>query len=381
MTADRPPTHEAARDGDATSPEKVDRVAREFREAGRPFALVTVVRREPPVSATVGDRALVTADGDLVGWIGGVGCAQSLVVREGTKALQTGEPVLLGLAPDPETVSRPGLDAFPMTCHSGGVLELFVDPILPTPRLVVVGDSPLAHALARLANELTYAVTAVADAATAPRVREVIAPDDDTLVDRVAGAEAVVVATMGSFDELGLETGLRAGVPYVGLVASDRRAASLFDDVADRLGVDAAVVADSVVVPAGLDIGAETPEEIALSVFAELVAVRHGLAERSAATNERLEDAIRLHHSRHDHDRERSAESAELSESVDSVNSAESAADIAAAVDPVCGMHVVVGEAAATVEHDGETYHFCGQGCADAFADDPERFLPEEEAR
>ena len=360
MNTDGPPDDELT-ERDATSPEKVDRLAREWREAGRSFAMVTVVRREPPVSANVGDRALVTPDGNLVGWIGGASCAQSVAVREAKRALQTGASALIGLSPDPDTVARPGLDAFPMTCHSGGILELFVEPVMPTSRLVVVGDSPMARALARLASDLSYAVTVVADAEGTPWGDEMVTPDDEGAVERIEGAEAIVVATMGAFDERGIEIGLRAGVPYVGVVASSRRAESLFDDIADRLDVETDDVADVVNVPAGFDLGAETPEEIALSILAELVATRRGATDWTPATNERFEV-------------ETGADEAANGSEEDA-----DADDEATVVDPVCGMDVVPDEATTTVDHDGETYYFCGQGCADAFEDDPERFLVEEQ--
>ena len=387
MTTDRPPDDDDPTERDATSPEKVDRLASEWREAGRSFAVVTVVRREPPVSVNVGDRALVTPDGELVGWVGGAACAQSVAVREAKRALRTGKSALLGLAPDPDTVARPGLDAFPMTCHSGGVLELFVEPVMPTPRLVVIGDSPMARALTRLASDMSYVVTVVADSDAAPRADETITPDDEGVVERIEGAEAIVVATMGAFDESGIEIGLRAGVPYVGLVASRRRAKNLFEDVAERLGVDAEDVVDAVVVPAGLDLRAETPEEIALSILAELVAARRGATDRPPVPSEGIE--TRTERDEAANDGEEANADADENEGVDEnedVGEDEGAdADANAkngetVIDPVCGMDVVTDEAA-TVDLDGETYYFCGQGCADAFEDDPERFRMEEQLR
>jgi xanthine dehydrogenase accessory factor len=361
MTDDTPRDEPKAEET-AASPEDVQRLAREFEAAGRPYARVTVVRREPPVSATVGDSALVTPDGDLVGWIGGVACAQSVVTREATEALRTGDPTLVGLAPDPESVARPGLEAFPMTCHSEGTLELFVEPVVPVPRLVVVGDSTISRALVRLASALTYEVTVVADAdadafAGADRRVELADADDAVFAD----AAFVVVASMhDDTDARGVERAVRAAVPYVSLVASDKRATTLFDRVATRIGVDADALADAVRSPAGLDIGAETPEEIAVSILAELVEVRRSgtvdapelVVDSAAAGGEATTD--------------------------EAATGGEATTDGAATeevVDPVCGMDVVVGEAAATVTVEGETYHFCGQGCADAFADDPKRYV------
>ncbi|MGM0591979.1 MAG: XdhC family protein [Halobacteriota archaeon] len=335
-TYDTRDTHPSSR-LDATSPERVEQLARQFTDEGREFARITVVRREPPVSANVGDRALLTPDGDLVGWIGGVNCAQSVAIREAKTALETGDSVLVGLAPDPETIARPGLLSFPMTCHSGGTLELFIEPVRPTQRVVVLGDTVVAQSLGRLARELTYDVTVVTDPSDV---------DDGELASAIPTGSYVVVATMGGFDESGLEAAIRAEPAYVGLVASTTRAEELFDRVADRLGTDTTVVEASVTVPAGLDIGAKTPEEIAVSILAEVVSVR------------RVTDGVGSE----------TTHGPTESESTDG-------SPPKTAIDPVCGMEVTVGEEAAAVDLNGTTYYFCGQGCADAFQKDPGRFV------
>lgn len=344
---------------DAASPEKVEQVAAEFDAEGRPYARVTVVRREAPVSANVGDRALVTAEGEIVGWIGGAGCAQSVVTDVASEALETGEPALVGLAPDPEDVDRPGVEAYPMTCHSGGTLELFVEPVSPVPRLVVVGESPIASALARLAAELTYEVTVVADESddTESPGATLDAADAESVAAAIEGAEYVVVASMGEYDELGVAAGLRAGASYVGLVASDERRDETATAVADRLDLDTETVLEAVTTPAGLEIGAQTAEEIGVSILAELVGLCRDVEGPIAFE---AADASGVGGRATGHRQSQADADTEPSET---------------AVDPVCGMDVTVGEAAATVEHHGETYHFCGQGCADAFGDDPERYL------
>ncbi len=353
------------------SPDRVERVAAEFETQGRPYARATVVRREPPVSANVGDRALVTADGDLVGWVGGAECAQSVVVDRATEALADGDPVLVGLAPDPADVNRPGVEAYPMTCHSGGTLEVFIEPVTPVPRLVVVGESPIASAVARLADEVGYGTAVVTapdsggpGAETDATSETVPATDARAVADAIDGAESVVVASMGEFDELGVAAGLLAGAGYVGLVASDERRDEVARAVADRHGLDERAVLDAVTTPAGLDIGAQTPEEIAVSVLAELVGRRRGVAGPIAIDTADASDAIE-------------SESAVAGQETPSEHAGTTDGDVedeAIAVDPVCGMDVAVDEAAATVEVAGETYHFCGEGCADAFRDDPDRY-------
>jgi xanthine dehydrogenase accessory factor len=330
---------------------------------------VTVVRREAPVSAHVGDSALVTADGEVVGWVGGAECAQSVAVREAKAAIESGESTLIGLAPDPADVERPGLRAFPMTCHSGGTLELFVEPVVPGPDLVVVGDAPVARAVARLGREVVAGVTVVtgeradlSSAGSETDVEALPATDAEAVADAITGATAVVVASMGQYDELGVEAGLRAGAGYVGLVASDRRRDGVAATVAESLGVDTEDVVAAVTTPAGLDISARSPEEIAVSVLAELVALRRGADDtiridaRDASTGPWERDA-----------KETPGESGEHDETENTAT--------ATVVDPVCGMDVTVDESTPAVEHSGETYHFCGQGCADAFAADPGRYV------
>ncbi|AUV82423.1 xanthine dehydrogenase [Salinigranum rubrum] len=353
-------TNEGERSRDAAaSPETVDRVAREFTKEGRPFARVTVVRREAPVSAHVGDRAIITPDGELLGWIGGVACAQSVAIREAQAALRDGTPKLVGIAPDPDSVARPGLEAFPMTCHSQGTLELFIEPVTTAARLVVVGDSPIGRAVVRLASELSFEVTAVV-----PRGSEVQGADEvktatddvDALAAELRGATWVVAASMGATDDVTVAAALDAGVPYIGLVSSRRRADELCERVADRTGRSPDDVREAVTSPAGLDIGAKSPEEVGVSVLAELVAVRRThetggvFAESVSDTDKPVED-----------------------EGGSEMETEESEPEVV--TDPVCGMDVVVGEAAVTATHEGTTYHFCGVGCQETFVDDPPRFL------
>jgi xanthine dehydrogenase accessory factor len=370
---------------DAASQETVDRLARQYTEEGRPFARVTVVRREPPVSARVGDRAIVTLDGDLTGWIGGVACAQSVAVREAQAALRRGESKLIGIAPDPDTIDRPGLEAFPMTCHSQGTLELFVEPVTPVSRLVVVGDSPIARALARFAGELPYDVTVVSDATDVTGADHVTADDAASMTEAFRGATWVVAASMGATDDVAVEAALAAGVPYVGLVASRRRAADLFERVADRTGRPVEAVRDAVTSPAGVDIGARTPEEIGVSLLAELISVRRtgdveagSVAGADGSTDEVDEagdDRGAEHSTNHSGTNGHGTADGDTGASDVGSDDAEPSDDPETAVDPVCGMDVTVGEAAATATHEGTTYHFCGQGCQEAFVDDPERFV------
>ncbi len=242
-------------------------LAGELSRRGERFVLAHVVRRDAPSSARIGDAALVTADGGFHGWLGG-SCTRPTVVREALRAMVDGRPRLISLSPDPSDV-RPGVTIYPMTCHSGGRVDIYVEPVLPAPRLTVFGASPLARALARVGNAVGYAVDVIAENVDASDV-----PEADRVLEQPEpreGNEAVfaVVATFGDSDDAAVREALRLEPAYLGVVAS----ASRFRHLRETLlagGVSAAVV-DRIKSPAGLDIGAESPEEIAVSILAEIV--------------------------------------------------------------------------------------------------------------
>ena len=206
---------------------------------GKPYALATVVNVVRPASARRGDRALVTPDGGVTGWIGGA-CSEPAVVREALRALADREPRVARMEGG---------------CASEGVVEVLIEPVVPAPLLAIVGDSPAARTLGELSRIVGW------------RVRD----------DGVEGADAVVVATMGHGDEELLAAALGAGAGYVGLVASARRAASVLAELRTR-GLDEETVL-RVRAPAGLDLGPSSQEEIAVAILAELVAWRHTRGE------------------------------------------------------------------------------------------------------
>lgn len=232
--------------------------AHRLQQAGQPCALVSVLRVQAPASAKPGDKAVVTAEGIADGWIGG-GCAQPAVMKTVRQALADGQARVIRIAPAEEGTLRELDDVleFGMTCHSGGTLELFVDPVLPQARLAIVGDTPLAAALATLAPHVGWQVTRVAE-------------------DAVPAGAFVVVATQGRRDLQGLRAALAAQPRRVFFVASAKKAAVLKAALVEAGEAREAV--DAIVAPAGQPIGAQTPEEIALSVLAAVVAARRGVA-------------------------------------------------------------------------------------------------------
>ena len=220
-------------------------------EEGKPYVLATVVRVERPASTRQGDRAIVTPEGRLHGWVGGA-CSEPIVVREALRALADGEPRLVRIGPpDPDADAPEDVVIAESSCASEGTVEVFIEPQQPRPLLVVVGDSAAAITLAALAQTIDW------------RVATELTGDPD----------AVVVATMGHADEDSLEAALAGQAGYIGLVASARRAAVVLDALRERgLGEDALARVHS---PAGLDLGPATQPEIAVAILAQLVAWRH----------------------------------------------------------------------------------------------------------
>ena len=282
-----------------------DRVKR-LSQGRMPFVVATVVRARHPTSVRPGDSAVVLADGTIEGFVGGV-CAESSVRLYSLRALETGEAVLLRLVPG-ESKADPddGIEGAVVEhnpCLSGGSLEIFLEPQLPAARLVIAGAAPIAGALARVAAAAGYEVAQGSGAEVS-----------------IDGAAAVVVASHGADEDHVLSAALTAGVPYVALVASPRRGEAVRRslEVPDELRAQLHT-------PAGLDVGARTPEEIAVAVLAEIIAERHAHPVPAAGAP-------------------------------------------ATVVDPVCGMEVAVTDATPSLAIDGKRVYFCSGGCRNAYA-------------
>ncbi|MDQ7039581.1 MAG: XdhC family protein [Rhodothermus sp.] len=248
--------------------------AREQTAQGRPCALAIVVRYEAPISGKPGDKALILPDGTLHGWIGG-GCTRPVVVREALRAMRDGRPRLVRITPEAAEVEVEGLIAYSMTCYSGGTLDVYIEPLLPPPQLLVLGHSAVAQATVRLGHVLRYRVLVADPEASAERFPEadLLHPSFALETLPLTPWTFAVVATQGEGDEEALTSVLAHPFPYVALVASRRKAARLRALLAER-GVPADRLA-AVRAPAGLNLGARTPEEIALSILAEIVQERH----------------------------------------------------------------------------------------------------------
>jgi xanthine dehydrogenase accessory factor len=311
----------------------LSRRAQELAAEGTPFVTATVVRAQRPTSVKAGDVALVLGDGTIEGFVGGV-CAQQSVRVYSLKALETEEAVLLRIVPDGPVGEDPGTGreveiedgavTALNTCLSGGAIEIFLEPVLPAPRVLVVGDSPIGTAVLSLGKELGLDLVAVEGGAPEPSPRDL----------------ALVVAAHGRDELHTLRVALEAGVPYVGLVASRKRGAGVIADLrAD--GVTEAHLG-LIDVPAGIDIGGRTPAEIALSILATVVAVRRG---KHAAAPEQQGAPVADGGPRF----------------------SVSAAAPVTTVDPICGMTVAAVAGTPSVQWQGETVYFCCDGCKTKF--------------
>lgn len=273
----------------------------ELRAREEPFVLATVVAYKSPQSAKPGSRAIIRADGSMSGWVGG-GCVQPIVLREAQLALKTGQPKLLSISPDAaHTDDWHGVASYRMTCEGGGSLEIYLEPFLPKPELLVVGHSPVAETVAQLGELLDFKVT--------------------TDPGRINESTYVVVATMGNGDEEGLLSVLGSKPKYFGLVASEKKSRALFEYAREHGYTDEQI--SLVKCPAGLDLGAETMPEIALSVIAEITQLRRTTLQAPVV---------------------------EVS-----------------AIDPICGMTVDPQTAKYTSVFEGRTIYFCCLRCKETF--------------
>ncbi len=329
-------------------------LAQSLLAAGRAFATALVTRAERPTSGKPGDKAIVTPDGVMHGWIGG-SCAQPTVIEEAMKALADGEPRLIRLSADPAGQARTdGVTDLPLACYSGGTLEIFIEPQRPLPRLLIVGGLPIARSLARLGQVMKYQVVVVDPEAAGSALSDLdvsVVTDVDALANLINPLTYVVVASHGNYDEVALVRALRSTAAYVGLIASRKRR----DEVLNYLEQQGLSLAqrERLVCPAGLNLGARHGDEIALSVMAEIVQRR-----RQA---ERLDPAWL----------------ASLAEGADAAEAAGNATETPVmARDPVCGMDVAVAEARFSFNHEGRRYVFCCAGCQTRFAADPAAYVP-----
>ena len=282
----------------------------DLQKSRTPYVHARVVLAEKPTSAKPGDEALIFSDGTIEGFVGG-SCAESTVRTEGMSVLDDGHALLLRIAPMPEPDTQSGKRTVHNPCLSGGTLEIFLEPVMPAPLVAIFGDSPISGSLIKQGPGAGYEMV-----------------EWDNSID-LATTFAVIVAAHGRDDEtMLLEAAVTAGVPYVGLVASRKRGTAVIEML--NLNPDQKA---SIYSPAGLDIGARTPDHIALSILAEMV---------QAGAN--------------------------------STEPRTPAPVCETAIDPVCNMSVPMVNESIHAEFGGTTVWFCAPGCLKAYSANPEAF-------
>jgi xanthine dehydrogenase accessory factor len=333
-------------------------LAARLRADRTPFVMATVVASYPPQSVRPGAKAIVRADGSIDGWVGG-GCVQPVVRQEASDALEDGRPRLVrlnaGVTPDAPATRHGDVREYPMTCQGEGGIEIYLEPILAAPRLVLLGHTPVVQSLARLGSEVGFEV--VVGSAAVPSD---LFPVDVRVVQDVStalvGADAttwVVVGTMGAGDEEALAAAASSDATYIGLVASRKKARYLIDFVRAE-GVSDDRLA-RVKFPAGLDLGGMSAGEIALSILAEIVQRRHG--KQSATPNAKPAEAAST---------DRPPTSPGVTTALRRGGPAPGTAP-AMARDPICGMPVEIATARHTVVEGDRTVYFCCPGCKAAY--------------
>ena len=321
-----------------------------LRNSDNPFVIATVVRAEKPTSAKVGAKAIISGDGNLSGWIGG-SYAEPTVKREAKKALQDGQPRFIRLCPPEKMgqVPQEGVIEIALTCISGGTLEIYIEPQLAQPHLVVIGHLATAEALVSLGKDLGWRVSLMGLDVTQERF-----PSADQLVDELDFSKLsitknthIVVASHGNYDEDMLVAALQSEAPYVALIASKKRSSAILPYLNE-----ASLTKEQIArlkYPAGLDFGAVTPEEIALSILAEIIQRRRQSPKPvyDNASEMRLELPVTQN-------------------------------NVLEAIDPVCGMIVEIATAHFISEYRDKTYYFCASGCKRSFDKEPGKYIETE---
>jgi xanthine dehydrogenase accessory factor len=314
------------------------RKASELRTRDCPFAVAIVIKYEPPVSGKPGDKAIIQSDGKVWGWIGG-GCVQPLVIREALHAMQEGNPRIVRIAPSAEFEPAKGMVNYSMSCHGGGALEVYIEPVLPKSRILIFGRSLAAQSLSKLGKAVGYGISVVA-----PGASRDLFPDADLIAEEVTpgrmsnGSETyIVVATQGEHDEEALEQALHTQARYISFIASHAKARKIMDFLAEK-GMPPEMLA-RIKAPAGLAIGTSSSSEMAVSIIAEIIQAKKGSTPGFVRPEE--------------------ASPGTSSEQV---------------TDPVCGMRVEASDSTHQSEYEGRLFHFCCAGCKQTFDRQPESY-------
>lgn len=316
--------------------------AQQLKAENQTYATAFIVRRKIPSSGKPGDKAIITPDGSIYGWIGG-GCTRGIVLKEALEAMQENKPRFVSISPTLKEDQFGNTKTYTMTCQSGGEVEVYIEPVLPKPKVLIFGNSHIAMALGRIAKAMDYTVTAVmttADRQSFPEADQVLELNDFD-PENLAKSTYIVVCTQGERDLEALHQAILARPEYLAFVSSRRKANSIYTDLR-QAGVTFDQLS-TIKTPAGLDIGAKTPEEVAISILAEIV------------QDYRSEKA------------EQKTDTVAVSEALSTEYY----------VNPVCNVPVQKSTAKHVLDYEGEKVYFCCDGCKVSFEKEPAKYMVE----
>lgn len=314
----------------------------EFTKKNEPFAIAIVVRRDAPSSGKTGDKAIINKFGETIGWVGG-GCVNAILIKEAEDAMKTGKARLVKIGKSLIPQKQDGVMEYKMTCQSEGTVEVFIEPVLPLPHLLVMGKTAIAKALVKMAKLAGYRVTAVAVDAkptTFEQVDELITQINLEKVQTNA-ATFMVVATQGEQDEASLEQALKKEHAYIGFVASKKKKDAVLEYLKGA-GIEDKKIA-AIHSPAGIDINAKKPEEVAISILAEIIQIQNNNPSLQAFTQ-----------------------------------FAETRAEAGKPkfyINPVCGVPVDINSPKHIIEYKNEKVYFCCDGCKVKFEAEPDKYI------
>lgn len=307
------------------------------------FATAYIVRRTAPSSGKPGDKAIITSEGKIFGWIGG-GCTRGIVLKEAIGSINNGKPVFVSIGKDQKVNHHSQTKNYAMTCQSGGEVEVYIEPVLPKPKIMIFGKSHIAMAIVKLAKAMDYMVHVVMH-----EVDKNVFPEADEIYDlpnynseRFDEKSYSIVCTQGEGDLAALKKAIDLNGTYLAFVSSRKKATSIYKELRD-----AGVTFDQlkqIKTPAGLDIKAKLPEEVAISILAEIV--QHFRDPQEVETNN-------------------NAKSGELAIPTDEFY-----------INPVCQIPVQKNTAKHVIEHKGDKVYFCCDGCKVSFEADPYKYIP-----
>lgn len=314
--------------------------ANQLNKSCEPYATAIITRRKIPTSGKPGDKAIITSDGHIHGWIGG-GCTRGIVLKEALLAIQERSPRVVLISPDANSEINQHSKLYTMTCQSGGEVELYIEPVLPNPHLIIMGSSHIGMALCKLAKSMDYQVDVVmsdVDKEVYPLADRIIQLAEYDPQNIIQENSFIVVCTQGEGDAVALEKAVNSNADFVSFVASRMKANGVFSDLRS-LGVSMDQL-KKIRTPAGLDIGAKLPDEVAISILAQII----NEFRSSDATNSKDKSAV-----------------PQLTDDY--------------YMNPVCNIPIQKSTAKHVLEYKNEKVYFCCDGCKVSFENTPEKYM------